>query len=122
MESVKEIERLMLLDNEELLFELGNEIRGLGASPAPKRQIVLQAKEWLTANSKQLNNTICNSEKIKFLANKDDSEGDLIMLVSAISDLIFSLFSGISPMTVAILIVREGLLKYCEKHWPSSSR
>jgi len=117
MANIRDIENLLKLDNNELFLIIGNEIRGKGAAPAPKKQIILQANQWFSDHVKEIKEMICRNSRILTLANKDKSGGDIVMLISAIADLITSLTLNIAAISVAILIVREGLLKFCENYW-----
>lgn len=117
MNKHEQISQLLELSTEELLVRIGEDIRGKGASPSSKGQLVMLAKDWLTKKSKEIQEQVCTSDKVRTIANTDKTQGDVVMLISAIADLIASLKIGISPITVAVLIFREGLIQYCKTYW-----
>lgn len=82
------------------------------AFPLSKHQLIQKAKTWFYGREKILQETICNNELIiKYIKDNDTAN-----LITAIADLIVSVTHGVSPITVAHLIVKKGLTIFCEKH------
>ena len=63
-------------------------------------------------NLEVIKEKLCNDEKLKNLIKKSDG----IVLVTAIVDLISSIITGVSPFTVAALLVKKGITKLCHKY------
>ncbi len=93
----------------DLLVDLGTELVGKQAVPRPPNQLAELGKRWLTANSKKLREVVCEARVTKAVLNGKDS----IVLVTAVADLIAGAFSGVSPFTVAALLVKFGLDRLC---------
>ena len=104
----------MELDEEALLQELGREIVHFQGAPLTSKQLESIAKRWLQGKREFISEKICTSNEIYELVNSGSYSKELIM---AICDLIISIQFGISPLLVAVLIVKGGLNKICEAYW-----
>lgn len=110
----KSLDILMELGEEALLQELGREIVHFQGSPLTSKQLESIAKRWLQGKREFISEKICSSNQIKELVNTEGYSKELIL---AICDLIISIQFGISPLLVAVLIVKGGLNKICETYW-----
>jgi len=110
----QEILSTLSLCEEEIFEKIGAEISsGQDAFPPGKQDIIKIGKRWWTHNRERLVTNVCRSEVIKSVLES----GDELALVSAILDLICGIVTGVSPATVAVLIVKLGLEKVCESIW-----
>lgn len=112
-----EIAGLLDLELGELYEKAGEELLGEGAfvSPKTRESIRLAGKRWVDNNKARLVQLICKNENIIKLYNKmEDPKGEKkILLVTAIADLIAGVCIGVSPVTVAALLTKEGINKLC---------
>lgn len=108
------IEKALQLDIEQLYEQIGLDLSsdlGLGeADPKSNRQ---RGRRWLNKNKELLRKQVCGSQVVR-LVSKQDRQWDQMLLTAAVADLIMSLSLGISPVTVAALLVKEGLVQLCE--------
>lgn len=112
--SSQEIFSTLSLTEEEVFEKIGSEISsGQGAFPPDKQELIRTGKRWWTHNREHLLTIVCRSEVMKSIFES----GDELALVVAVLDLISGLMTGISPATVAVLIVKLGLEKACESMW-----
>ena len=102
------------LSEQELLVQIGLELtRGEErAVPFDPRELLERGKAWLSAMGKELAERVCTAEVRALLR-----ESDTPTLIAAIADLVASCCFGVSPITVAYLLVRRGLQKFCSRHW-----
>ncbi|MDE3089664.1 MAG: hypothetical protein KGJ80_09835 [Chloroflexota bacterium] len=115
MQSQQEvIASLLAKDPEQLYAEIGKELYGSTAFPPPSRQLVQLARGWLQNKRAAITEKVCSDRTVRLLTSGAPKSQDQITLVTAIADLIASIVVGVSPITVAVLLVREGLKALCE--------
>jgi hypothetical protein len=110
----RSLDALMELDEETLFQELGREVVHFLGAPLTPKQLESIAKRWLQGKTEFISKRICTSDKVYELINSQDYSKELIL---AICDLIVEIQFGISPLLVAVLIVKGGLNKICEAYW-----
>lgn len=116
-EERKEIDRLMKLGADELYVLIGNRLIGLGAMPRPKKEVGKIGKLWLENRKSKLVDALCQNERIKALIAKGNEKlKNRIVLVAVVADCLSAMITSVSPITVSVLLVREGLEALCEKH------
>jgi hypothetical protein len=102
------------MTEEQLLVLLGSELavseRALRL-PSPA-ELVAKAQLWLQINMQYFQDAICTQTRVRKIVEHKDGE-----LVAAIADLIASFCVGVSPVTVAYLLVRRGLKSLCKAYW-----
>lgn len=118
--SVEDVERLSSLSEEALLAELGRAIikhkhPGLQARPPSLKKRIEEAKTWLEAENECIHQAVCQNEKIRNLAMTEP--GATLKLMRVIADVMGGLATYIPAGTVAEIIMRDGLPKYCEPIW-----
>lgn len=115
MQNQNEIRRLMDLNLDELREDLGRQIASnLKLSmPLSYNRLVELSNNWINEQRKNLASYICSDQEVRSLSGSPSTERR-IMLASAIADLISSILVGISPITVAVLIVKEGIETFCK--------
>jgi hypothetical protein len=111
---MKNLDELLLLQEDELLEELGSELSTHQAIPRSPYELRTVAQIWLRSNIKQFKNTLCGSERICLMVKRDT---DLKEIILAVCDLLISLQFGVSPLTVSVLIVKSSLKKLCNDDW-----
>lgn len=110
----QEILSTLSLTEEEMFEKIGIEISsGQDAFPPEKQELIRTGKRWWTHRKEHLLNSVCSSDVIKSIFES----GDELALVVAVLDLISGIVTGVSPATVAVLIVKLGLEKACESMW-----
>jgi len=116
MSDTENIKSLLEKEIEQLYIDLGRQILSSDyhAFPFPKQRYITKAKNWLAENKVHLKQKICKNEYVKLHMNSNKIE-DRVILISAIIDLISSMCIGISPVTVAVLLVKEGINSLCSK-------
>jgi len=107
---LREIESQLSLDTKLLLQMLG-ESHSLGASVGTSRdgsKILENAKRVLAED-------ICINKGVR--AVYSTAENSTVQLVAAVLDCIAGYVTGISPITVSVLIVKQGVGKLCAEAW-----
>lgn len=104
-----EIEHQLTLDIDTLLLLLASETLGATApSPGDGRVIVDNVK-------RSYRQRICQNERIRTLHAV--TESSRVLLVSALLDCIGGAITGVSPITVCVLLVKEGIDSLCADVW-----
>jgi len=107
---IREIESQLSIDTDTLLRMLGS-AQTMGAKPATSRD----GKVILENAKRTLRERICNDNQIQEIYEAASSTK--IQLVAAVIDVIAGAISGVSPITVSVLIVKEGLDSLCKDIW-----
>ena len=111
------LDQALALSTEELELALGDELarQMLGATPPGPKQKKAVAAAWLASMRVTLREKICPNENLKqlFVENVE-----IRHLATAVFDLISGLVTGVSPVLVSALLVRQGLKLLCEDYWP----
>jgi len=99
---------------DDLYIDLGRDLFSSqkGALPLPIKRYKEAAKQWYIDNHAQLKKKICSDERVINYIN-DAKSKNRVLLGSAILDLISSIVTGVSPVTVTALIVNEGIESFC---------
>lgn len=100
------------MDKNELYSELGFEVTNSMFNKDPEKLIAI-GKEWFDSKFKLFKFQLCEDAKIKILISKEQNVQNRINLILAISDYLISLKLGVSPISVSVLIVKEGVSKIC---------
>lgn len=109
-----QIETLLERSVGALLVDLGRELRppGLGMEPTSDDENFRQGQSWIDRNRPALARRLCSTMVVR-LWIQSKRVGDRVLLVAAIADLITSLLTGVAAVTVAVLLVKEGLDTLC---------
>ena len=111
---IQEIVSTLSLKEEEIFEKIGIEASSVqGAFPPSKQELIAIGKRWWTYHKEQLTNSICDSEAVKKAYNSSDE----LAVLAAVLDLISGIAIGISPITVAVLLVKLGIDKTCKNKW-----
>lgn len=113
MKKQQDIRGLLEKDFDELYVDIGRELYGSAAFPPPLNQLRQVARVWLQKKRTEIAKVVCLNETIRMLIS-NQATTDRIVLVTAVSDLIVSIVIGVSPITVGVLLVKEGLKTLCE--------
>jgi hypothetical protein len=111
---------LLLGKTDDELFELlGEELsrrenRGL---PLPKEKLIKNAQQWLTEFLGRSRKIICGNHRVRELSEN----GEQIVLVGAIADLISHLCVGYPVGLISVLVTRAGVNRLCLEFWRSES-
>lgn len=111
----RNIDSLLASSEEELYRLLGNELweaeKKLNAFPPTKSQLIATAEKFLSKNWIKIQDLICKDNFIRKVDNNDT-----VTMIFAISDLISSIVTGISPITVAVIIYKYGIERLCPEN------
>lgn len=108
------ISRLLEKDLDELYIDIGRELYGSASFPPQLNQLGQVARVWLQAKRVEIARAVCPNKTIQMLISNRPTTQDQLVLVTAVADLIASLVIGVSPVTVAVLLVKEGLKTLCD--------
>ena len=106
----REIESQLSLDTDLLLRMLGA-AHALGATPGTSRD----GKVILENARRTLRKRICTDPKVQ--AAHAGATNTKVQLVAAVIDCIAGAVTGVSPITVSVLLVKEGLETLCKEAW-----
>lgn len=110
-------EKLLNKDDINLYIQIGQQVHGKSAFPLHKDVYVQIAKQWLDTRRHKIAETICHNKELKAFAKRDLPTHELVVLVCAIADVISHLTTGVAPLTVAVLLARQGLHTLCGDNW-----
>ena len=110
---IREIESQLSLDTDLLLRMLGSS-QSIGATPGTSRD----GKVILENAKRTLRDRICVNENVR--KTHDLSADSRVQLVAAILDCIAGVVVGVSPITVAVLLVKEGVSNLCKDLWKNA--
>jgi len=107
------------MTDDELFEMIGHEIAlsqrmGTSITPEQKREL---GRGWLSRNIGKLREKICGDKAIEDLASK----GDTIPLVAALTPLLGLQSTVVSTATIAVIIARIGLRRFCASDWTKKS-
>ena len=115
----QELQRLRALSDEELKVELGRAIfkerGGLQAKPPSMKKLVSEANTWLANKNGALKSAICSSDKVRQIAESE--AGATEKLVRVVADVASAITILVPAGTVAEILVRDGIPKYCQTIW-----
>ncbi len=99
-----------------LYLDLGRELYSNEryAMPLPVKRYIERATSWMSDNKQRFKDILCSNEMVINYLN-DKRQRNRAMIASAILDLIASITTGVSPVTVTALIVNEGIEALCLK-------
>ena len=100
-----------LLDKteEDLFALLGTDLNAHSGLSTDREESVRHGKRWFELHLPSLQERVCSSE----LAGLFIEGGDELLLLGGVVDLIGSVCFGVTPATVATLIVKIGLKNFC---------
>lgn len=78
--------------------------------PFGKEKAIEIARKWVEVKLSIFKEKICNDMNIHAKI-----ESDIYILATAVSDLIASVCFGVSPITVAYLLIKKGLKNLCNE-------
>lgn len=108
--------RLLLLDENQLLECLGEQISSNRGRmlPLSQKKAIEYGCLWFDSRIDEIKNVVCGNKKIrKLIVNPCEDQ----VLLFSIADLIVSLCTGVSPITVAALCIRKGIKELCGSNW-----
>ena len=73
------------------------------------------ARDWLGGKREEIAERVCPNDLVRTLWSRDQKVQDRVTLALAVADLIAGLVIGMSPITVSVLLVKEGLRILCEQ-------
>jgi hypothetical protein len=105
------MDRLLDATEDDLYRLVGEDLSRHAGLPADPAVLVERGRKWFNLNRPRLQLLVCESTAVRaFLARSDE-----IALVGAIIDVIGGACDTVAPGTVATLIVKIGLERFCRK-------
>lgn len=114
MTNDKEIQAKFELNIDGLLLEIGSDLDRKSILPRKPSEIIEIADIWFKKKRNQFATIVCGNEKIKRLQDSSNEVNQNVFLAAAVADLISGAITGVSPITVAVLIVKKGLDSICK--------
>jgi hypothetical protein len=120
--STAQIRHLGQLTDDVLFQELGYalfEKDAGGALPRPPRlaDLIARAQTWLTEQHQTIATVICKDISLRELVENKPSAREKIVLI--ISNVLTAHFVGIPVATLAEILFRGGVSRYCASQWHS---
>jgi hypothetical protein len=110
-----DIERMLDTDVHDLYAELARPLKGAGP-----RDLARRGAEIYQNLKAELRQIVCGSKTVVAFYDSKNASPDSVALIGAVADCISGYVTGISPVVVSVLLVREGLHLYCKDHWASA--
>lgn len=120
----QEINRIRGLSDEALLGEIGRAVLkhrdgGLQARPPSLAKLIAEARTWLAGEQYKLRAAICNDPRIRAIATSEP--GARAKLIRVVADAISAVLVYVPAGTLAEILVRDGIPKYCEAIWQAGA-
>jgi hypothetical protein len=113
MNSSDEATRLLAKNEDELLADLGADLLGLGGVPPSVEVLNTAARGWLSDNATKIRTCVCTEEVRKLLNSNVGS----VEICVALGDLLLGQFVGVSPLSLAAIILKTGVSSFCRNLW-----
>lgn len=112
------IETLLSMDIDSLYELLGDELTpsGAGIFEPSKKQLITKGRLWIENNLEKIADKLCKDEDIRELFNNEDKI-DKVQYISALVDLLGAFTIGISPVLLAVILLKYNISKVCEECW-----
>lgn len=111
MSNIEEVENALTKSDEELFTQLGSlPMKGAAGSDPTQR-----GREIYGNIKRKLGGYVCAAPNVKEIHSASGSSEAKI--VAAVTDIILAHVAGISAVSVAVLMFREGLGVICADHW-----
>ena len=82
--------------------------------PLSQKKAIEYGRLWFDSRIDELRDVVCGNKQIrKLIVNPGEDQ----VLLFSIADLIVSLCTGVSPLTVAALCIRKGIKELCSSNW-----
>ena len=115
MNHLNELQNKLSQPEETLLLEIGKELglTSMKMGEPDDDELLEDAEQWVSQRMSALRIRICESHVGSLIRIREHKWND-VLLVAAIADLITGLTTGVSPVTVAALLVRRGVSALCD--------
>lgn len=114
MSRYSEIAELLEVDESRLYQRIGTAVLGpsLGMKLPDVTELMAVGKDWFRGHSTALRAAVCGSNFVAAYRSSKRTH-DRVLLVAAIADLVASVTGGVTAISVAVLIAKEGLDTFC---------
>lgn len=114
MASKQDFSDLIKMDEKALFLAVGEELRpaGFALDRRDDKEKERDGRAWFERNTQALREKVCGDDRVKVILANEQAFGR-VELVTAIADLISLIVTGVSPMLVAVIIVKRGLAEFC---------
>jgi hypothetical protein len=110
----QDLSGILALSEADLFLEIDRQLSPIGffidTRAIDKR--VESGRNWFQERRARISKNVCSSATLARLREAGDSQGKVALLV-ALADLIASICIGVSPFTVAAIILKLGLDRFC---------
>lgn len=117
-DATEKLARALEADVTSLQIELGHQLRGMAAAPASLEELRQLAQRWMADKRQLLAAAVCTSARVSDFLEMPEQRRNRLMLGLAVLDIVSGLITGVSPVVVTALIIREGLVALCDKTPP----
>ncbi len=111
------IEQQLALGRDELLQRLGKHLTPVSVLPRSPSELRAIALRWIEERRAQLQAAVCGSEEIRALSKSAQANERRVILATMIADTIAASIVGVPAITLAVLIVQEGVETLCGSDW-----
>jgi hypothetical protein len=102
---------------EELYFDISSSVHGKPMFPTSRSKMIEKGRQWFEQKHADLATAICSQISLRNLARQDVPTHELVVSICGTLDLGVHTLGGAPVVTVAVLIVRLGLHKFCAAFW-----
>lgn len=107
--------KLINTDEAVLFARLGTQLAGLNLGGSEDRDRADVGKRWWLKNVDALRKIVCQSQSVK--AYSKEIGWDRLSLCTAVFDLLLVHYNAAFSTTISALIMRQGLLEFCDDAW-----
>lgn len=114
------LDHLTKLSDEELFMELGEFLQeqeqdGSLARPPKASELIAKARGWIEGRTSEISSLVCNNEAIEAAVLEEPTARERI--VTLIADAISAAYVDFPVATLAEILFRSGVGRFCEKIW-----
>ena len=105
---------LQSVNEDDLFLAVGSQLAEAEKfmKPPSVNELIMKGKVWFDLHVERFQSAVCQEKVRKLL------EGDEAVLITAIADLIAGIVTGVSPVTVSLLICKKGVRSLCAEDQP----
>ena len=107
--------------DDDLYSQIGSAVFGEGMFPPSRRELIDVGRGWLTSKHNELAVIVCGSDRVRSLAKQDVETHEKVVAVCGVLDIASHVLGGVPVVTVAVLILRLGLHRFCAASWGSQT-
>lgn len=106
---IDQIETYLSLDSDKLFLTIADSLASGASTEAPSSDA---GRAWFEKNKVRFKKAVCGTNVVKVYLESEKAN-NRVLLVAAIADMVAGACGAIPPVTVAVLLVKEGLDSLC---------